>query len=77
MDDELLEAAKVTIAKQHGLPETRAHRLVGSSASELHADAKAMAKELGVLDPSERARGDGGRFARADMNSLIRAASGR
>jgi hypothetical protein len=78
IDSELVEAAKRDIAAQHGIPSGRAHRLVGSTASELHADARALAKELDVLDPTERARDDGGRFAaHDDMNARLRAAAGR
>lgn len=45
---ELLEAAKRDVARAHGPDERHAYRLVGSSISELHADAKLMARELGV-----------------------------
>jgi hypothetical protein len=82
-DDELLEAAKVTIARAHGLSERDAPRLVGTTAAELHRDAAEMAKEVGALDPTERARDDGGRFRTVgdavggDMNARIRAAAGR
>jgi hypothetical protein len=77
VDDELVEAAKVTIARQHGIPESRAHRLVGDTSEALHRDAKALARELNVLDPTERARDDGGKFSGVDMNQLVREASGR
>jgi hypothetical protein len=81
VDDELVGRAKVSIALEHGLRESDAPRLVGSSAAELHADAKAMAKELGAFDPSERTRDDLGRFTdpegEVDVNAMIRAAAGR
>jgi hypothetical protein len=73
---ELLEAAKVTVARAHGLADRDAQRLVGRTVGELHADAKAMAREVGAYDPTERVRDDGGRFA-TDMNEAIRRAAGR
>jgi hypothetical protein len=75
---ELLEAAKRDVARAHGLDDRHAYRLVGGSVSELHADAKLMARELGVADPTERPRDEVGRYTgETDMNRLIRAASGR
>jgi hypothetical protein len=65
------------------LNERDSRRLVGSSVDELHADAKAMAKEVGAYDPTEAARDEGGRFRTVgdavglDMNRIIREASGR
>jgi hypothetical protein len=82
-DPALLEAAKESIGRTHGLNAVQSARLVGASAQELHADAKAMARELNVYDPTERARDDGGKFRTvgdavgADMNTMIRRASGR
>jgi hypothetical protein len=73
---ELFDAAKRDVARAHGLSERDAHRLVGSTIGELHADATAMANELGVRDPTLRARDDAGRFS-GDMNARIRAAAGR
>jgi hypothetical protein len=73
---ELLEAAKVTVARAHGLRDRDAHRLVGGTLAELHADARTMAKEVGAKDPTERVRDDGGRFA-SDVNQAIRRAAGR
>jgi hypothetical protein len=52
MDDEMLLYAKRGIAREHGLSERDAHRLVGTTAAELHADAKAMAGEVGAGDPT-------------------------
>lgn len=81
MDAELLEAAKRDVARQHGIPQEFAYRLVGSDARSLHEDAKALARELNVVDPSERTRDDAGRFTDADgkvdVNRMIRAAAGR
>jgi hypothetical protein len=81
VDDELLAYAKRTIALEHGLSERDASRLVGETAAEIHADARAMGRELGVTDPTERARDQGGRYTtsgeRPDLNRLIRQAAGR
>jgi hypothetical protein len=85
MDDasfaELVEYAKPYVAREHGIPERYAHRLVGSSLSELHDDAKKMAREVGAHDPTERSRDDAtGRFTgteNAAVNEAIRAATGR
>ena len=83
MDDELIERAKRSIALEHGLSDRDARRLVGETAAELHSDARAMARELGVTDPSqrERDRGGDGRYTssgeRPGLNALIRAATGR
>jgi hypothetical protein len=74
----LLKLARIEVGRQHGIPERDAHRIVGSTVAELHRDAAAMAKEYGVLDPTERARDELGNFAGGkDMNTLIREASGR
>ena len=78
MDDELLAIAKKSIGAEHGSSEAHSCRLVGQTAAELHRDALAMARELNVFDPIERARDDGGRFATgATMNERIRWAAGR
>jgi hypothetical protein len=82
MDDsslaELVEYVTPHVAREHGIPAQYAHRLVGSTLSELHGDAKKLAREVAAHDPTERARYDGGRFSPAPtMNELIRAASGR
>jgi hypothetical protein len=74
---ELLDAARRDVARAHGLDERHAFRLVGSSVAELHKDAASMARELGVADPSERQRDEGGRYAGNDMNARIREAAGR
>jgi hypothetical protein len=76
VDEEVLDRAKRSIALEHGLAERDAHRLVGETAAELHADARAMAREVGAYDPTERARDEHGRFA-GDMNARIRQAAGR
>ena len=73
----LLEYAKLSVGREHGLDEAASRRLVGTSVDELHRNAKAMAKEVGAYDPTERARDEGGSFAGADKNRIIRAASGR
>jgi hypothetical protein len=82
LDDETMAYLRAAVAREHGLTEAQSRRLVGSTLKTLHADASVMATELGVDDPHEsgQARDDGGRFARAtagDMNTIIRAASGR
>ena len=83
MDDdlaELLEAAKLTVARAHGLAERDAHRLAGTTMRELHDDARQMAKEVGAYDPTQRECGDDGRYTqgeRPDLNTLIRRATGR
>jgi hypothetical protein len=86
VDPDLVAAAKREIARQHGLDPDRAHRLVGSTASELHADAESMAREDGVHDPTTVQRDEGGRFAARsvergdrsfDLNAAIREAAGR
>jgi hypothetical protein len=82
MDDqsaaELLQYAKPHVAREHGIPPQYAHRLVGATLSELHGDARKLAREVGAHDPSERARDDGGRFAPvSSMNEAIRRAAGR
>jgi hypothetical protein len=79
-DAKLVAYAKLQIGREHGLDETDSRRLAGNTADELHADARAMARELGVTDPTERARDQRGKFASGEgrsMNQLIRAASGR
>jgi hypothetical protein len=79
VDPGLIPAAKAEIGRTHGLSPQQSARLVGSSAEELHRDARAMTKELGVVDPSEQGRDGRGRYTgeHADMNSLIRAVAGR
>jgi hypothetical protein len=78
-DNGLLALAKTAIGAEHGLSAAQARRLVGSSAAELHDDAKRMAKELGQPDPSERSRDERGRYSgeHIDMNRLIRGVAGR
>jgi hypothetical protein len=78
VDEELYERGRASIAAEHGLSAESARRLRGKTASELHTDARAMAAELGVVDPTERPRDGAGRFASGtDMNRIIREASGR
>jgi hypothetical protein len=78
-DEELLDYAKRAVAREHGLSERDAHRLVGTTLRELHADARNFAREVGAHDPTEAARDELGHFAggKANMNALIRRASGR
>jgi hypothetical protein len=80
-DEKIVGYAKLQIGREHGLDEAASRRLAGSTADELHADANAMAREVGAYDPTERARDEGGRFTNADgkidVNQLIRAATGR
>jgi hypothetical protein len=67
-DDELLGYARTAAGREHGLSEAQSKRLVGGTLRELHPDAAAMTKELGVDDPYEtgqQARDESGRFARA------------
>ncbi len=83
MDDDaaskLLEYVRVTVGREHGLDEAASRRLSGSTIDELHADARALAQEIGVRDPTLRARHGDGQFAGAggDMNRIIRSAAGR
>jgi hypothetical protein len=81
---ELVAYARVAVGREHGLTAEQSRRLVGRSLTELHGDARAMAQELGVRDPSERTRGGDGRFAGAEgsdahvrINKSIRQAAGR
>jgi hypothetical protein len=77
--DALLEYARRAVAREHGLSERDAHRLVGTTLRELHDDARNFAREVGAYDPTEAARDELGHFAggKASMNTLIRRASGR
>jgi hypothetical protein len=75
-DHELIAAAKESIGRSHGLTSASSARLVGTSARELHDDARTMARELGVDDPTQRKRDERGRFT-GSMNEIIRRASGR
>jgi hypothetical protein len=80
MDDELVEHAKESIGRAHGLSAAQSKRLVGSTSEALHADARVMASELGVTDPTLQKRDEQGRYAggeRVDMNRAIRQAAGR
>ena len=85
-DDEVLAIAKASIGAQYGLSDAQSRRLVGTTAAEIKADAKAMARELGIaVDDDDdrarddRARDDRGRYATTgrSMNAIIRQASGR
>jgi hypothetical protein len=86
VDDELVAIARSAIGAEHGLTPAQSERLIGSSAAEIRADAKLMAKELGLVADDDPPRDRGGRFARSggvydtrglDMNRIIRQATGR
>jgi hypothetical protein len=84
MDDEsaaeLLRYIKPHVAAAHGIPERYAHRLVGSTLSELHGDARKLAREVGAHDPTQRQRDEGGRYAgtaAVGFNEAVRKAAGR
>jgi hypothetical protein len=88
VDDELLSIARTSIGADVGLNPAQSRRLVGSTAADLRSDAKAMAKELGLVVDADPPRDPGGRFAKsggiydkgsanADVNARIRAAAGR
>jgi hypothetical protein len=76
-----LDAVKVKIAEEEGLPLSVAKRLTGKDARELRADAKALKEELnagtpvGVIGVGRGGAASGNR--RVDMNTLIREAAGR
>jgi hypothetical protein len=75
---ELLAAAKRDVARTHGIDERHAPRITGATMSELHKDATALARELGVDDPTAKPRDEGGRFAgKSEMDRAIRSAAGR
>jgi hypothetical protein len=79
-DDELYAIARASIGATFGLSEAQSRRLHGATAAEIRADAKAMARELGLeVDNDDRGRDERGRFAESgsSMNALIRQASGR
>jgi ABC-type dipeptide/oligopeptide/nickel transport system ATPase component len=77
MDEELVALGRIAIGMQEfGLTQAQAARLRGASPDEVRADARQMCKELGVPDPTERGRDEGGRFV-GGMNQRIRAAAGR
>jgi hypothetical protein len=76
-----LDAIKLKIADEEGLPPSVAKRLTGKDARELRADAKALKDELnagtpvGVIGVGRGGAASGNR--RVDMNTLIREAAGR
>jgi hypothetical protein len=81
-DHELVAIARASIAAHYGLSEAQSRRLVGQTAAELRADARLVARELGIAvddddDGDGVQRDEHGRFAGRDMNKTIRAASGR
>ena len=85
-DDATLDFLRTSVAREAGLPESAARRLKGQTVGELRADAAVMRSEHGLppLDDDKhdgRQRDESGRFAGTpavgDMNTIIRAASGR
>jgi len=77
-----LDALKVSVAAENGLPPSVAKRLQGKDKRELTADAKALAEELQSGTPvGSLGLGRGGaatgRTRGADMNTAIRQAAGR
>jgi hypothetical protein len=77
---ELIAYAKVALGHQHGLTDAESRRLNGSTVDELHRDARAMCRELGRVDLTERARDEGGRYAgtaAVGFNEAVRKAAGR
>ena len=83
MDDETLAYIRERVADETQLPNGWGERLQGETLAELRADARVMAKDLGLAVDDERdaQRDEHGRFARSgnrgSMNSIIRQASGR
>jgi hypothetical protein len=88
VDDDLLSIARASIGAEVGLNPAQSRRLTGSTAADLRSDAKAMAKELGLVTDADPPRDQGGRFAKsggvydkgspnARVNQLIRQAAGR
>jgi hypothetical protein len=76
-----LDAVKLKIAEEEGLPPSVAKRLTGKDARELRADAKSLKDELNAGTPANAIGiGRGGTASgnrRVDMNTLIREAAGR
>lgn len=81
VDADLYETARAAIGQQYGLTPAQSKRLKGTTAADLHDDAKAMRSELGLGPVRERERDEQGRFIAgengADMNALIRQRAGR
>jgi hypothetical protein len=81
-DGDLIGYVKTKVGEAAGLTEAQARRLTGSTLREIEADAKTMAKELGLV-VEDRARDEGGRFVSGGesegrtMNRIIREAAGR
>jgi hypothetical protein len=80
---ELLAYARTAVGREIGLSEGQSKRIVGFTLEETRLDAKAMAKELGLVDDEDddaRDRDERGRFTKTDTataNRAIRAAAGR
>jgi hypothetical protein len=80
VDDDLLAYAKTAVGAEHGLSAAQSKRLKGTTPADLHADAKAMVRELGLVDPTQQPRdASTGRYSgeHVDMNELIRGVAGR
>lgn len=77
VDAELVEIAKTAIGEHYGLTPGQAARLRGENRQEIEDDAKLMRRELGLPPLDDDRRDEHGRFRAADMNQVIRQASGR
>lgn len=55
-----LAVERLRLALRHGFTESQAARLVGSTADELEADAKVLARDLGIKGKSKSRQGDDG-----------------
>lgn len=71
-----LDSARLRAASAHGLSETQANRLTGTTPDELMADAKAFAAELGVTangrKPADLKQGTRGSSTAADPDAWLR-----
>jgi hypothetical protein len=79
-DVETLEYLRVAVGREHGLSEAQSRRLVGSSVKALQRDAREMARELGLPDPTVQPRSGDGRYSTRDdtgqaINEAIRRAA--
>jgi hypothetical protein len=63
VDSALLESARRSIAREHGLSDQDAPRLVDETGADLHADARAMSREsTPITQPGWHATTTGGVF---------------
>lgn len=71
-----LDSARLRAASAHGLSETQANRLTGTTPEELEADAKAFAAELGITANGRKSadlkQGPRGPAAAADPDAWLR-----